>query len=80
MNFLEDYIRKGVEERGFRYVFDNRLDPVWPPKSPDDRSEQMEQIRQFAQNQGWSVNFTRQGRIAIFRKPKQNGKRPEANS
>jgi hypothetical protein len=78
MNLLAEYIRQGVEQRGFRYVFDNRLDPVWPPLADDDRTVQMEEIRKFAADYGWSVTFTRKGRIAIFRKARpERGRRAE---
>jgi hypothetical protein len=70
MNLLAEYIREGVERRGYRYVFDQRLDQVWPVEDEADRKTQMENIRQFADQHGWNVNFIRGGRIAIFRKPK----------
>jgi hypothetical protein len=70
MNLLAEYIREGVDRRGFRYVFDQRLDQVWPLEADADRKAQREQIREFAEQHGWHVSFIREGRIAIFRKPK----------
>lgn len=80
MNRLAEYIREGIEQRGHRYVFDNRLDEVWPLPETGDRTAQIEAIAQFAKEYGWSVSFIRGGKIAVFRRPKARRSQPKAPS
>lgn len=65
MNPLIEYIREGIENRGSRVVFENRLDPIFPIVG-EDRQPQMKQVRALAAAQGWKVVFQHGGKMARF--------------
>jgi hypothetical protein len=78
MNVLARYIEEGIEQKGCRYVFDSRLDAVWPVITGD-RAEQQKRIAEFATMRGWSVRFLDEGRTAVFRKRGPPGSQIESN-
>lgn len=69
MNELADYISEGIAGHGYRNVFDNRLDLVWPMEG-NDRKKQNAGICAFAARNGWRVVFSPNGKMATFRPTK----------
>lgn len=66
MKELAEYISEGIEAHGYRFVFDNRLDDVFPLQNGD-REKQGRQICAFAARNSWRVVLLQNGRMARFR-------------